>query len=176
MPTPTYDLIASSNVTSAVNNVTFSNIPATYDDLVLHISSIYQTNDGAPNNASVFMQINGDTSSSYSFRVFRAVGSPIASVGQSYGLSSTGEISAAGDSISLTYGSSGTFTIFQYKNTSNYKQVMTNFGNAPQGQGADLIGNFVWANTSAITSLKFYPQRNSFVSGTQLYLYGIKGS
>ena len=63
MPTPTYDLIASSNVTSAVNNVTFSNIPATYDDLVLHISSIYQTNDGTPNNASVFMQINGDTSS-----------------------------------------------------------------------------------------------------------------
>jgi hypothetical protein len=173
---PTYDLIASSNVTSAVNNVTFSSIPATYDDLVLHVSSLYQTNDGSPNNSSYFIQMNGDTSSAYTFRILRATGSPIAVSGQSYGTGTTGEVTAAGDGISLSYGASGTFTIFQYTNTSAYKQVMTHFGNSPGGQAVDMVGNYVWANTSAINSIKFYPQRNSFVSGTRIYLYGIKGA
>jgi hypothetical protein len=67
---PTYDLIASSNVTSSVNNVTFSSIPNTYDDLVVHVSSIYQTNDGSSSNASMFIQMNADTGTSYTYRVY----------------------------------------------------------------------------------------------------------
>jgi hypothetical protein len=173
---PTYDLIASSNVTSSVNNVTFSSIPNTYDDLVVHVSSIYQTNDGSSSNASMFIQMNADTGTSYTYRVLRAVGSPITVGGQSYGTGTAGEVSAAGDSISLNYGASGTFTIFQYANTSVYKQLMSHYGNAPQGQGVDMVGNYVWASTSAINSIKFYPQRNSFISGTRIYLYGIKGA
>lgn len=173
---PTYDLIASSSVSSAVNNVTFSSIPATYDDLVLHVSSLYQTNDGSPNNSSYYIQMNSDTSSAYTFRILRASGSPITLNGQSYSTGSAGEVTAAGDGISLSYGASGTFTIFQYANTSVYKQVMTHFGNAPQSQGVDMVGNYVWANNSAINSVKFYPQRNSFVTGTRIYLYGIKAA
>ena len=171
---PTYDLIASSNVTSAVNDVTFSSIPATYDDLVLHVSSMYQTNNGIANNASMFIQVNGDTGSSYTFRVLKVSGGTVN--GQSYPTVTTGEISAAGDSLWLSYGASGTFTFFQYANSANYKQVMTQWGNAKGAQGLDMVGNYVWASTSTINSIKFYPQRNSFVSGTRIYLYGIKGS
>lgn len=170
-----YDLLASSNVTSAVNNITFSSIDQNYTDLVLHISAIKLDITGTPNNASFYVQVNSVTSGGlYSARVLRYNGSTIS--GGSSGSQSTGELTWSGDGITATYGNGGYVTFIQYKNTSVKKLAVGGGGNAAQSQGVDGTEGWGFHSTNAISEMKFYPQRGNFDVGTQLYLYGIKAA
>jgi len=170
-----YDLLASSNVTSAVNNITFSSIDQNYTDLVLHISAIKLDITGTPNNASYYVQVNGTTSGNlYSARVLRYNGSSV--TGGSSGSQNSGELTWSGDGITATYGNGGYVTFLQYKNTSVKKLAVGGGGNAAQSQGVDGTEAWQFNSTNAISEIKFYPQRGNFDVGTQLYLYGIKAA
>jgi len=172
---PNYDLLASSNVISAVNNITFSNINQTYSDLVLHISAIKLDNTASPNNASYYIQVNSVTSGGlYSARVLRYTGSSV--LGGSSGSQSTGEITWSGDGINSTYGNGGYVTFLQYRNTNVKKLAVGGGGNSAQSLGVDGTEAWQFNSTNAISEIKFYPQRGNFDVGTQLYLYGIKAA
>lgn len=172
---PTYDLIASSNVTSAVNNITFTSIPQTYTDLVLHYSAIQLDNASGINSASFYVQISGITSGGiYASRVLRRTpGGTITGAGS--GGQNTGELTWSADSLSNTYGTSGYLSIFNYT-TSQYKGGIGMAGNAPQANGVDGVEMWLAQTSTAVTSLNFYPQRNNFITNTKVYLYGIKAA
>lgn len=173
---PNYDLLASSNVISAVNNITFSGINQTYTDLVLHISAIKLDNSGSPTNASYYIQVNGITSGGlYSARVLRCTSANTV-LGGSSGSQSHGELTWSADGINNTYGSAGYVTFLQYKNTNVKKLAVGGNGNSLQSQGVDGTEAWQFNSTNAISEIKFYPQRGNFDIGTQLYLYGIKAA
>ena len=167
----TYDLIATSNVTSAVNNITFSSISNAYTDLVLHYTAIKLDNASGISNASFYLQANGVTTSVYATRGMRTTPTP--EVRGFSGTNASGELTWSADSVSNTFGTTGLLNIFNYKNTSRIKAAVGHAGNSPQGQGFDAIETWLFNSTSAITELKFYPQRNNFISGTVVHLYGI---
>lgn len=172
---PNYDLLASSNVISPVNNITFSSITQSYTDLVLHISSILLDNSGSPTNASYYVQVNSVTSGGlYSSRVLRYNGSVV--MGGSSGSQSTGELTWSADGINSTYGNGGYLTFLQYKNTNVKKLAVGANGNSAQSQNVDGTEGWQYHSTNAITDIKFYPQRGNFDVGTKLYLYGIKAA
>jgi len=167
----TYTLIASSNVTSAVNNITFSSISSAYTDLVLHYTAIQMDQASGISNASFYLQANGVTTSVYASRGIRTNTSPTV-----LGFSSTGaagELTWSADSVSNTFGTTGLLNIFNYASTSRLKGGVGHAGNSPQSQGNDAVESWLFNSTAAITELKFYPQRNNFISGTVVHLYGI---
>ena len=166
-----YTLIATSNVTSAVNNITFSSISSDYTDLVLHYTAIKLDNASGIGNASFYLQANGVTSSVYASRGIRTTPSPAVSGFSSTGAS--GELTWSADSTSNTFGTTGLLNIFNYRSTTRNKVAVGHAGNSPQGQGFDAVETWLFNSTAAITELKFYPQRNNFISGTVVHLYGI---
>lgn len=173
---PNYDLLASSNVTSPVSQILFNSISSSYNDLILYVSSIFLDNTASPNNASFYIQANGVTTGGlYAARVLR-VNSGNTVSGNGSGSQNSGELTWSADSINNTYGTSGRYDLNQYKNTNIRKQLVGGAGNSLQSGGCDGTAGWLYNDTVAITSLRFYPQRGNFTTGTQLYLYGIKES
>lgn len=173
---PNWTLIGSSNVTSAVNEILFNSISGTYNDLVLFVSSVFMDNTASPNNMSFYVQVNGVTSGGlYGARILRYTNASGVGGGSS-GSQNTGEITWAGDSISQTYGSSWVLHINEYANTNFRKQITGGGGNALQGNGAEGVTGWLYNANTAISSIRFYPQRGNFTTGTQLHLYGIKAA
>lgn len=156
-------MVALANITlgSAQSTVTFSSIPSTYRDLrlvvdVLNTSSSNQTN----------IQLNADTASNYS-RVIMA------------GQAATGATSASASGTSIVcMGWSApdnatrvllTADFLDSSATDKHKSVLlrSNHGNEIDAVAAR------WANTSAITSIKLYPDSSTFAAGSTFALYGV---
>lgn len=160
----TYDLIATATP-SGVSSFTFSSIPGTYTDLVIHASAI----NGSNSNYNVFIRPNGDTSSSYDRMVFYGPSVGGVKVGTNNAGLYIGDASASG---SGTY-DSATMYINNYTNTSIQKTSVSKNG---QSGYAVAITSSVWINQSAITSLDFYVSGGTFGSGTRFSLFGIKAA
>lgn len=163
---PTYTLIASSIVgAGGSSSVTFSAIPQTYTDLVIH-TSVRSSSINVVN-----LRINGDTTS------------------QGYNLYMEGDGANAGGSQATNIGfleqvlvtssatstlSNGTIYIPNYTSAAK-KSIIAD--NATEGnvttQYIDLWTAY-WNSTSAITSLEFFGP--TFQQYSSFYLYGIKNS
>lgn len=169
MPSSRY-LISSQTLSSAAASVTFSSIPATFDDLVLQHSSRATTG-----NLSLFMEINGSTSnlsvillgadgsSAFSYK------SPAEYPGEWFGYKSTS------NDTSNTFGSGELYipgyTVSRNKPFSSVSVSENNSSTAYMSAAAKL-----WSNTAAITSITIYGQSGDLASGSSFYLYGLKSS
>jgi len=159
----TYTKIATTTLGSSVASYTFSSIPNTYTDLIL----VYTA---ATSSAyDLYAQLNGDTSTNYSYTVLYGTGSTAGSArtpNQGY--------------ISLDYygtpdttvGNSVTITNFiNYSNTTTYKTILGRSNRA--SGGVDALVN-LWRNTSAINSIKIGTYTSPTLSaGSKFTLYGI---
>jgi len=163
MPTPTYDLISTTTVVSTVANVLFSEIPATYRDLILVIDVLGATSG----DHNVNLTLNGDTTQgNYSAVMMNGTGS--SAVG--------GTMSQPRDITFWNFLSTGTrmFAICQfldYRATDKHKTYLTRGNNAATG-----IAAFAhrWANTAAINSISVASPSN-LAATTTVSLYGIAG-
>ena len=160
MPTPTYDLIASNVVSSAVASVTFSSIPSTYRDLVLVMQPTVST---AGNG--LLMRVNSDSGTNYQNLIMRGNGSAT----QAFGYSNQ-------SSIFVTFGAVdnvGTITIaniFDYNQTDKHKSVIV------RHNAIDYVVEQIgarWANTAAINSVSIIGNSVNITAGSTFYLYGI---
>jgi hypothetical protein len=165
MPSPTYIPMATVTLTSSASSVTFSNIPATYRDLILIVN-------GSPSDNSypaIVSRLNADTGANYS-RV-RMAGDG----------SGTGSSSATGQTsldLASNFGagssSSGRFILsaqlMDYSATDKHKTVLTRSGTSLDGVEA-IAGR--WANTGAVTSWVITITSGAFATGTTFGLYGI---
>lgn len=163
MGVQTYTLIDQQVLTGSTASVTFSNIPQTYEDLVLEIVP------AVSGNTTVGLRYNGDsTSGLYSNTGMYGDGSTAAS----WRLSSQNEIRI---SYAATFKTTNTGTvnvnILSYSNGSVYKTLLSGSGTADGGRDA-LVG--LWRNTAAVTSIVVIPiSAVNFVSGSTFRLYGL---
>ena len=165
----TYEPITTFTVGSAISDISFTSIPATYTDLVISISSI----SNGTNNPTITTTINGDTGNSYSgVQVYYASG------GVAQGNKNT---NASFISLARAVGISGvnngksmlTVYLFDYANTTKFKGLLCQTYNYFGGVEQDVA---TWRSTAAITSINFNAGGTSWGVGTVYTLYGIKAA
>jgi hypothetical protein len=150
----TYSQISSTTLGSTVSSVTFSNIPATYTDLVV----IVTTTTGG----DISYRINGDTGANYSQTIIYSYSA----------FNSTRSTNAT--SHYLNYGSNAgnffaTLNFNNYSNATTYKTSLLR-DNANGATTDVMVG--LWRSTAAINSITFTPP-SSFAVGSTFNLYGI---
>jgi len=164
----TYDPIATISLTSTAADITFSNIPQVYKDLVVVlIGTVANTGGGW---TAAYAQINGDTGNNYSNTNIYGDGSTVVS----NRLSSTSVLYSRTWANSDSTGIRPSTMRLQFQSYTNTNVFKTVLGET----SGDLYTNrFVslWRSTSAITTLKFYPAGSNWSAGFKASLYGIKG-
>jgi len=163
----TYEPIATTTFSSTSINYTFSNIPATYTDLVLVAS---QKQSGVSDYG---IQFNGDSAGNYSRTILFSDGS---TTGSTRGSATAVRISCSyygyPPSAASTFGV-GIISIMNYSNTTNYKTALARSSNAGTGLDAN-VGT--WRNTAAITSVTILLDAGTYSVGSTFTLYGIKAA
>jgi hypothetical protein len=150
---------------------TFSNIPQTYQDLMLVLNG---GGTRAVANDHLLMAINTDTSSNYSYTYIQADGSAASSVRGTAGAFAvlfncySGSLSTVG-----TYGS-GILHILDYTNTNKFKTILGKAGIDLNTSGyLTSTVNLYKANTNSITNLYCITYTN-LLPGSTLTLYGVR--
>jgi hypothetical protein len=164
MPTPTYDLIASTTLAAATSEVVFGSIPQTYRDLILVYNLSYSTSV----SRATIMRFNGDSGSNYSSVRMYGNGSTATS-DLNPAPAGTNGIDAGfyNDTLSL-----GIQQIMDYSATDKHKTVLGR--HTANGTGLVMAQAARWANTSALTSIILFPDDSrSFASGNTFSLYGV---
>lgn len=172
MPT-TYTLIASNTLSSSAASITFSSIPNTYTDLVLHTSmrSIYS-------DTSFQIELNNDTNSIYSYTDIRGDGSAATSTRGSN--NSNFFVRGLINRSAYTSNTFATSQIYIPSYTASQNKPVSMYGVAENnGTAAEFIVPIagLFRSTAAISSIKlFQGGGDSLVSGSSFFLYGIKNS
>jgi hypothetical protein len=156
----TYEYIAKTTLSSAQSTITLSSIPSTYTDLVLIIRG------GLTSAGSVQIQYNGDTGSNYSNTAMWGYGS---GQGSSRNLNATkGELGGSWSSTTVFV-----HNIQNYSNTTTYKTSLGRYSDATDTVGASVV---LWRSTAAINQIVLTNNGTTYVSGTNVTLYGIKAA
>ena len=164
----TYKLISTITVSTATTaNIDFQNIPAIYDDLVLHLSARYD-GSGSPNTLISFNNLT----TSFTSRVLYGDGT---SAGSTDAVDRFIAYNSLSTNTASTFGS-GYVYIPNYAGSTNKSYAAdsaseTNGTTAYIGMVAGLR-----SNTAAITQITFTPSSGNFVQYSSASLYGIKKS
>ena len=157
MPTPTYDLIASTTLADATSSVVFGSLPQTYRDLIL------VSRNSMTAAVSCFIRFNNDTGSNYTgVRIFNSGG----------GSTAASDNFAPAEIGFNTTTNTGISNIMDYSATDKHKTYLTRWGNA---DGTAYVQSYAtrWANTAAITTINITPTSNSIAAGSTFSLYGV---
>jgi hypothetical protein len=177
------ELIQTVTLGSAAASITFSSIPATYDDLVVVLSA--RSSDSTVTFAGgydPFLYRVNSTTSGYSSRALNGIGNATDS-----DTDSTRTSSAAGG----TWGRMSQWGINNANNTSNTfssisvyipnykssaaKSISTDFVTENNATNAfQSISAQLWNNTAAVDTVSFALGVGSFVANSSASLYGIK--
>lgn len=171
-----FEAIATINVTSGVNSVTFSSIPATYKHL--QVRCLLRT-DGSVGGNTPLIRMNGETSTVYSG--FGEFGNPSASSTTYYTIINSGQTYIQPPNYCIpdasnpanTFGICN-FEISDYASTSKHK-AFSGFVGWTGSSGGYRIGYFGGhcARTQAVSSLTIFATSSAnFVSGSVFALYG----
>jgi hypothetical protein len=139
-------------------DILFSNIPATFKDLVLTFTA------STTNGVAVRVRPNSDAANGSTVYMY-GTGSAAAS-------STNSAIDLFYTDSSSTY--SGTLHFMDYAATDKHKTILCR-----SGAGSSASGNFVWAyaqrwaSTSAISSLLIVTSSSTMAAGSTLSLYGV---
>jgi hypothetical protein len=154
MPTPTYTPLATVTLSSTASSVTFSNIPATYRDLILVSVPLHAS------GAGLRMTINGSTSD----------GSYVVMYGLGSGSGASGTGSVVIGATSDTAPSTNILQVMDYSATDKHKTFLLRSDRAGAGT---LAYAQRWAQTAAITSLALVPDTGVIASGSTFNLFGV---
>ena len=159
--------------------VDFTSIPSTYTHL--QVRMICKSQRANNYGSTVWAYFNGDYAPSsptnYNFHFLSGDGSTASS--GAYANTNVGYGAYAGNAMGTTatnVPSVNIMDILDYKNTNKYKTVRTLFGEDRNGGGQVALYSSLWQNTTAISSIRFYPDNYYFAQYTSIALYGIKGA
>jgi hypothetical protein len=159
------------------SSVTFTGIPSTYTHLQLRMSA---RGAKASSGDDIYLQFNGDTSSSgnyYGYHQLYGNGSSVSS--NVSGATYPGIIPAyltAANNISNNFGAS-VLDILDYSSTNKNKVIKSLSGWDDNGSGYILFRSGMWqpSTPAGITSMTlFYNSGGSFAQYTSIALYGVK--
>lgn len=161
----TYEAIATTTLSSAAANITFSSISSSYTDLIL-VLNVAIASGGAGESV---IRFNSDSGSNYSNTYLYGNGS---SAGSARNTSSTvGRVSYIAGSTTTVGNMNYIVHIQNYSNSTTYKSFLSRANNASNGADA-IVG--LWRSTSAINSIQFfYSDSSNIISGSSATLYGI---
>jgi hypothetical protein len=171
----TYEFIASASP-SGVHSVTLSNIPQTYDDLLVQYSLRSDYGNAGHEGYFTFNSV----SSGYGQVLLVGDGSAVNTYGpQSGQAAATWAIVINGASATSNTFSNGEIYLPNYSSTTlakSWSSTAVTENNATTALTWMVAGRNT--STAAISSLTFYAWQSfiNFVSGSQIYLYGIKKS
>ncbi len=164
MPTPTYTPLASITFMGSASEVVFSNIPASYRDLIL----VCNWQNSSTSSAGR-LQINGDTGANYNGVWMTGTGSSAAS-GSESGQTSA-RIAGANVGPDNAYTNTVTLQIIDYAATDKQKTILSKFGS---GNREVQMTASRWASTAAVNSIKFFDVLGqTFQAGATFNLYGV---
>lgn len=151
---------------STTGSVTLSNIPNTFQDLMLVVSA----RTDSSSLTSALLRFNGDTSSVYSSTLL--LGNGASPLTERYSNESFNRIGyAIGSSQLASTFASQVIHILDYANTSRFKTIVSRDASDTNGSGIAQLAAALWRNTAAITSITY---ATSIVPGSTVTLYGIK--
>lgn len=164
MPTA-FDLIAKQVLSSNAADISFINIPATYDDLVIAMSARRSASTGAGRFKLTF---NG-SGTGYNFTSLESSGSAASSSTTTY----------IGGELGLSTYTANTFNsaniyIPNYAGSTNKIVSVSSVTENNAATAYMILGAGLWSNTSAITSIKLEPAGDGdFVTNSSFCLYGV---
>ena len=153
MPTPTYDLIATTTLAAASSEVLFGSIPQGYRDLICVVNATAATGQ------DFYMTLNADSSN---YTMVRMGATP----GASSQAESTREVGLQGTGLSTHI-----LQIMDYSATDKHKTTLSRTSRA-----GDILAAYAsrYASTSAITSVGFSINGgHNFNTGATFSLYGV---
>ena len=171
MPLPsTMTPIATTTLASNTTEISFTNIPNIYTDLVLVL------NGGKKDNVTntINVRVNSDSGTNYSTtRLYSGSGTVYSDRFSSNSNMYTQTIvHNAKDSTAL-------FHFLNYSNTTTFKTMLNRMASASIVDGGAATSVSLWRSTSAITSIQLqldFGSTNQFLSGTSATLYGVKAA
>ena len=161
----TYDKIATTTLSSAAANITFSSIAASWTDLRLVFVG---TGSAAIDGRITF---NSDTATNYSYTYLYGNGTAASSAranNQTY-------LYLNSDSFSTTVPEFFTVDIFSYAG-STFKTNLLTKSQDTNGSGSTSVWVGLWRGTAAITNINIAASGGHFATGTTATLYGIKAA
>jgi hypothetical protein len=162
----TYEPIATQTLGSATSSVTFSSITGSYTDLVLIINGSVTSG-----NPSVWMRLNSDSGSNYSFT--RVTGNGTSAL-SSFEVSQTKANIASAFGMTTTYETNLVVQIMNYSNTTTNKTTITRANTPSLGTEASVN---LYRSTSAITAIEILnSSATNFSTGSTFSLYGVKSA
>jgi hypothetical protein len=162
----TYEPIATTTLSSAQANITFSTIPATYTDLKIILVNTTTT------SIIPALRFNSDTGSNYSNNFI--VGNR-ATVGANDNIN-TNELFFADSTVtSTTIPVMYMIDIFSYAGSTFKSTLSTDSGDLSSSGRVEKSAG-LWRSTAAITSIELRGRSSTWASGTTATLYGIKSA
>ena len=162
----TYEAISTTTISSSTATITLSSIPGTYTDLVLI------TTAKTSNAADIWIRVNGDSGSNYSYAELDGNGTTVAASkasSQSNGLLLDWWGTPSTDNSHLCI-----CQFNNYSSTVHHKTMLSRANRA--ASGVDFIQS-KWSSTAAITSLTLrFSGGTTFEADTVVSLYGIKAA
>lgn len=169
----TYQLISSNTLSATAASVTFSSIPATFDNLILHLSVRAAASGGGDRIKFVF---NGDTSNLYAIQNVVSIGptswgsagdNGISNVYMRYTNDTTQESDIFG---------SARLVIPSYRVAINKSMGGMSFQAGANSSVNQSTTAGLYRSGSAITSIEILPQTGDWAVNSSFWLYGIKNS
>ena len=162
MPTPTYDLVATTTLIGNTSDVVFASLPQTYRDLILVADVIAGPTQG------VNVRFNGDTGTNYGVVMMRAEPTTTGSSSNTFN-----EIYATWSSVNAGADAQINMSLMDYSTTNKHKTMLIrNAYTGTTGMFAEAHA-IRWANTAAVTSVRFYPTTGSFATASTFSIYGV---
>jgi len=162
MPTPTYTPLANLTLGATSSSITFSSIPATYQDLEIVLQG------SSTDNTDALLRLNGDTGTTYRYQRFGGNGTAYSSVA---GSSQTSARMTDLSAFSSTTTGQLNISILDYSATDKVKTIISKGDNA--GVATEGFINR-WTGTAAVTSVTILVSTaTTFTVGTTATLYGI---
>lgn len=168
----TYVAIATVTVgAGGAANIEFTSIPQTYTDLIVLLS--LRTNDSGENSGATRMTFNNNTAN-YSYKRIYGDGSSVGT-GGSTGLA----FIRVGNNCPSSGNTANTFAnvkleIPNYSGSNQKSTSEDNVGEDNATQAYTQLNAGLWADTSAITSIKFSAESANISQYSTATLYGIK--
>jgi hypothetical protein len=172
MATPTYDVIATTTLTSAATSITFSSLDQSYRDIIISART-RRTSTAAGETVYYF---NNDTANNYSWLTMRGgAGTSIICTVQS-AIGTIRPSTGVGDPTADFYET--ILQVFDYSQTNKHKSGILQSGNSTASATTNSIQShaFRYATNTAITTINIgRVDGGSLDLGTTVTIYGIAG-
>lgn len=172
---PAFELLQTTDLSSAQAVVSFSNLDTQYASDFTHLQlRMHSRTDGSSTEESLLITFNGDTASNYAWHFHFSNGT---SQFGNNGLNQTGiyPFATLGGGATATHQAAHIIDILDAFSTNKFSTTRSFAGHNPDPHGTGnkvSIGHGVWKNSAAISSISLDSSAANWASGSRFSLYG----